>query len=383
MLAKAAVLTVDDDPAVSQAITRDLRRRYGDEYQIVRATSGAEALTMLKKFALRDRPVALIASDQRMPEMTGVAFLEQAEDFYSAATARLAANPLLLYYSFLNLGKALLRVRGFTGSLESAMHSLSEQLIAPGAELHDAQVVVRNRGGASVNVYSELFQQLGYSRPTNGTNYPVMELIPQVVVGHRLWREAQTSNHERFVAIEEIEIMNDAANGRLWLRLYIERGDLARYRITRTRLMNEGQLAGAFQEVDIRATRHDKSLLCLEQITPVAYSGRPSDVMMGLIDDVRPLLWRIVTTVPAAAYRKYYIYLSPVGETRLPQLAALWTLFFYFGSVVRYRPHLFDTITAGEYGAFVTEFVSAQPGQFLYLLASEMREREVAKPAIV
>jgi thioredoxin reductase (NADPH) len=81
VLAKAAVLTVDDDPAVSQAITRDLRRRYGDEYQIVRATSGAEALTMLKKFALRDRPVALIASDQRMPEMTGVEFLEQARQY--------------------------------------------------------------------------------------------------------------------------------------------------------------------------------------------------------------------------------------------------------------------------------------------------------------
>ena len=78
MLVKAAVLTVDDDPAVSQAITRDLRRRYGEEYQIVRATSGQEALTMLEKFALRDRPVALIASDQRMPVMTGVEFLAQA-----------------------------------------------------------------------------------------------------------------------------------------------------------------------------------------------------------------------------------------------------------------------------------------------------------------
>ena len=32
---------------------------------------------MLTEFALRDRPVALIASDQRMPEMTGVEFLEQ------------------------------------------------------------------------------------------------------------------------------------------------------------------------------------------------------------------------------------------------------------------------------------------------------------------
>jgi thioredoxin reductase (NADPH) len=80
MLVKAAVLTVDDDRAVSQAITRDLRRRYGEEYQVVRATSGAEALTILKKFALRGRPVALIASDQRMPEMTGVAFLEQAKE---------------------------------------------------------------------------------------------------------------------------------------------------------------------------------------------------------------------------------------------------------------------------------------------------------------
>ena len=74
---KPTILTVDDDPAVSQAITRDLRRQYGAEYQIVRAASGAEALAVLREFALRDRPVALIASDQRMPEMTGVEFLER------------------------------------------------------------------------------------------------------------------------------------------------------------------------------------------------------------------------------------------------------------------------------------------------------------------
>jgi len=77
-VAKPTILTVDDDPVVSQAITRDLRGRYGAEYRIVRATSGAQALTVLAELALRDRPVALIASDQRMPEMTGVEFLEQA-----------------------------------------------------------------------------------------------------------------------------------------------------------------------------------------------------------------------------------------------------------------------------------------------------------------
>jgi len=77
-VAKPAILTVDDDPAVSQAITRDLRRQYGSEYQIVRATSGAEALGVVNEFALRERPIALIASDQRMPHMTGIEFLEQA-----------------------------------------------------------------------------------------------------------------------------------------------------------------------------------------------------------------------------------------------------------------------------------------------------------------
>jgi thioredoxin reductase (NADPH) len=76
-MAKPAILTVDDEPAVSQAITRDLRRHYGAEYQIVRAASGPEALTVLTDFVLRDRPVALIASDQRMPAMTGVELLEQ------------------------------------------------------------------------------------------------------------------------------------------------------------------------------------------------------------------------------------------------------------------------------------------------------------------
>jgi thioredoxin reductase (NADPH) len=77
-MAKPTILTVDDDPAVSQAITRDLRKRYGADYQIVRTTSGAEALTVVAELALRGRAVAAVLSDQRMPQMTGVEFLEQA-----------------------------------------------------------------------------------------------------------------------------------------------------------------------------------------------------------------------------------------------------------------------------------------------------------------
>jgi thioredoxin reductase (NADPH) len=76
-MAKPTLLTVDDDPMVSAAITRDLRSRYGADFSIVRVSSGAEALEVLSELALRDRPVALIASDQRMPEMTGIELLER------------------------------------------------------------------------------------------------------------------------------------------------------------------------------------------------------------------------------------------------------------------------------------------------------------------
>lgn len=75
---KPAILAVDDDPGVLRAIERDLRRQYGSQYRILAADSGASALKALEGLRLRNDPVALFLVDQRMPQMTGVEFLEQA-----------------------------------------------------------------------------------------------------------------------------------------------------------------------------------------------------------------------------------------------------------------------------------------------------------------
>jgi thioredoxin reductase (NADPH) len=82
---RAAILTVDDDPGVSRAVARDLRRRYGETHRIVRAESGAQALDALREMKLRGDLVAIILADYRMPQMSGIEFLEQAMDLYPAA----------------------------------------------------------------------------------------------------------------------------------------------------------------------------------------------------------------------------------------------------------------------------------------------------------
>ncbi|MDX3855200.1 FAD-dependent oxidoreductase [Streptomyces sp. AK02-01A] len=84
-MANPTILTVDDDPAVSRAVARDIRRRYGDRYRVVRAVSGDEALDALREIKLRGEQLAVMLADYRMPEMNGIEFLEAAMDLFPLA----------------------------------------------------------------------------------------------------------------------------------------------------------------------------------------------------------------------------------------------------------------------------------------------------------
>ncbi|MEU9920299.1 FAD-dependent oxidoreductase [Streptomyces griseoluteus] len=83
--ARTVLLTVDDDPGVSRAVARDLRRRYGASYRVVRAESGPSALEALRELKLRGDSVAVLLADYRMPVMNGIEFLERAMDVYPGA----------------------------------------------------------------------------------------------------------------------------------------------------------------------------------------------------------------------------------------------------------------------------------------------------------
>jgi len=84
-MAKPVLLAVDDDVSVLETVVQDLRRKYGQHYRILRAASGQAALDISRQLQERGDVVALFLSDQRMPGMTGVDFLERAMQIYPDA----------------------------------------------------------------------------------------------------------------------------------------------------------------------------------------------------------------------------------------------------------------------------------------------------------
>jgi thioredoxin reductase (NADPH) len=84
-LPKPVIVIVDDEPAVLNAVERDLRPRYGKDYRIVKAEAGATALDATQRLHQRNEIVALFLVDQRMPQMSGTEFLVQALKFFPEA----------------------------------------------------------------------------------------------------------------------------------------------------------------------------------------------------------------------------------------------------------------------------------------------------------
>ncbi|MEP6617037.1 MAG: FAD-dependent oxidoreductase [Ginsengibacter sp.] len=79
------IIIIDDDKQVLRAIQHDIRNEFRDDYKVAATESATEALDVIKELKLKNEEVALFISDQRMPEMEGIEFLEKANDIFPAA----------------------------------------------------------------------------------------------------------------------------------------------------------------------------------------------------------------------------------------------------------------------------------------------------------
>jgi hypothetical protein len=300
-------------------------------------------------------------------------FRRQAEDYFRAATTgrEIAVRPVLLYYAFLNLSKAYGIARGNASLAGRAHHGLTCE---PKPKAIPTSIIKFT--GYGTLVFQELLKLLDGNVSILRSAPRLGHLLPQILPGHRLWAYA-TDRAERFLTVEKFDVLHSAALKQVWLNLYLSRDDMERLKISERKAISYADLA----EFEVARTGLD--LVCFQQRKPDIYSTDPAEALDRIIRRNRNRIWETVKT--ASPYRKPYVYCCPPAEraTRLPQLLSIYLLMFFLGWVTRYSPGDFDDLLDSKYGPLFDTFISESPMQFLYLMASEILQREVSKPAII
>src|SRR6187200_2962382 len=185
-IARPVLLTVDDDPSVSRAVARDLRRRYGEDYRIMRADSGEEALQAIKDVVLRGEQVAAILADYRMPRMNGVDFLEEAMDL-----APQARRALLTAYADTNAAIAAINVVDVDHYLLKPWEPPEEKLYPVVDEL----LAAWQRDGHTAERKIKI---LGH--PWSAPSYEVRDFLARNLVSYRWYNVAEPEGQRLMAA---------------------------------------------------------------------------------------------------------------------------------------------------------------------------------------
>jgi hypothetical protein len=313
------------------------------------------------------------------------ACLSQAKYFFETGEGAhlFAAKPLMFYYSFLNLVKTYGLILQYQPTYSDARHGIND----PGTWTTFDNLTFNiysspDRRTRKLNLASEFMHGIENTIPTSiHLSIPITSLLPQFVIGHRIWCEI-ADDDERFVSVEKIDYMINSSNNTVWLRIKVFEDDLKRLNVSHSAFLVQSGLSTDYRKVKPSKIGKRK-LLVFEQKNPTHFTHRASDILSDLSLSIKKYLWVVVRDVPP--YRRYYLYNCPPTQTtfRLPQETSVHFLMYLLSNITRYSPEKFNEIIKGQHGAFVSEFISSCPRQFLYLITSNILKREISLPAIV
>src|SRR5918995_4305035 len=189
--ARPILLTVDDDPSVSRAVARDLRRHYGADYRILRADNGTEALDLIRDLVLRGEQIAAILADYRMPRMSGIDFLEAAMDLVPQAR-----RALLTAYADTNAAIAAINVVDVDHYLLKPWEPPEEKLYPVIDELITAWQAGAKRSESKIKI-------LGH--PWSAASYEVRDFLARNLVPYR-WHNITDPESKRLLAAAGADI---------------------------------------------------------------------------------------------------------------------------------------------------------------------------------
>lgn len=316
--------------------------------------------------------------------------LEQAQYFFeAAASAPIKSQPLLYYYSFLNLTKAFLNIEinGISHD-NDFFHGIEPCDVSSTLNLQSAYVVIKSFVSNppnienSISVAYQLSQTLGdnYKKilapPPNYDNGPwkfnIQSLLLSCIGIHRTVSETYNTN-ENFVYLESPEIWK-------YGRTLIWKTLIETNKKQRQNLINAGY-----------SLTFENGYWLWKESIPLTSDNISKTNLINLNNILNNKgMWSYCTRDGYRFYispfsfckdldgvYKYKARVAGNNSIQLSSLSIIYFLMFFFGSITRYHPYLFEKILSNKEIWVVNEFLKTQPKQFLHLLTSKVLSKPV------
>ena len=282
--------------------------------------------------------------------------LEQSKYFYEAAqNAPMKSQPLLYYYSFLNLAKIVININWPYGNATEYYHGIETKVNAA-TTLDTAEMTFKNYGGTGssrISVAKEFFMYMGDTVAVPG-NTLVKKLLASCVGIHRTYSET-FGLHETFHRLDNCS--------------YIEKeGKIITY-LSPINKINSATMANL-----IAARGYNIAQNVKEEKTTFVYSES-----FHMADyNVAKIRWKMLADqiIQKGIWsytdgNEYRLYISS-DAIQWSSPSIIYSIMFFFGSITRYHPYFFESILNAKEQWLISEFMRTQPMQFLYYVTSKV-----------
>lgn len=293
------------------------------------------------------------ASNDKKSELFLGSLLEQAKHFYKTAElSPVKSQPLLYYYSFLNLSKIMINLREYFGSRKRYVHGMNDK---HNDKFLHSEVYKQPQKQEIIQVAHEVISIFDKNISANKVTLNVKELLNHCVGVHRAYCEIYGQT-EIFCRIKEGKLYKHG-------KKLIYKALLQCTRSQKSDLETRGY--------DI--SEDENGIFYTESIDIASYKPTRADYA-SLSSIIREKgIWYFIGN------NGYTLYLSTHHKLRYSQESIIYMMMFYLGSITRYHPYMFDEIFSDKEQWLMSEFLSTQPKQFLYLATSSVLGQTVVK----
>ncbi|SHJ59829.1 YaaC family protein [Aquimarina spongiae] len=282
-----------------------------------------------------------------------LSLLEQAKNFYNAAeSAPLNTKPLLFYYSFLNLSKIVLNLEHNYGQHIHYLHGISER---NNNSFRRSGVTLQPIEKDKIKVASELYRLFNGVTIDTNTTINLKNLLSHCVGIHRAYSEIYRVS-ESFCKLSNVLYFKDGKEIGIKAKVQCDGRDIT-----------------SLKKLGYHIEKEEGIPYLIESLNIDKYSPTRQDYYALSQQLIHKGVWYYVGD------DGYKMYISKQKQHRYPtEMIIYWTI-FYLGSITRYRPNLFKEIFNDMEQWLMSEFLTTQPKQFLYLTTAKMLGQKVLK----